>query len=55
LLADVKANKVFLRDGVIIWQCQNCGHLHKGKTAPDKCPVCEHPQAYFQELPKKNY
>jgi rubrerythrin len=54
-LADVKAATVFKRPKEIIWQCQNCGHLHKGKASPMLCPVCAHPQAYFQELPKKNY
>ena len=55
LLKDVKANIVFKRSSEILWQCQNCGHLHKSKSAPSLCPVCAHPQAYFQELPKKNY
>jgi rubrerythrin len=54
-LEDVKLNKVFKRNTEIVWQCQNCGHLHKGKTAPLVCPVCSHPQSYFQENPKKNY
>lgn len=55
LLADVKSKTVFKRSTNIIWQCQNCGHQHTGKTPPQICPVCEHPQSYFQELPKKNY
>ncbi|MDR2369390.1 MAG: rubrerythrin family protein [Mycoplasmataceae bacterium] len=55
LLEDVKSNKVFKRPKSITWQCQNCGHHHDGTTAPMVCPVCAHPQAYFQELPKKNY
>ena len=45
---------VFSRDGDMVWQCANCGHIHKGKHAPGMCPVCEHPQAYFQEV-AKNY
>lgn len=55
LLKSVKAKNVFKRSVNVIWQCQNCGHLHSGKTSPHLCPVCSHPQAYFQELPKKNY
>jgi rubrerythrin len=55
LLKDVKEGSVFKRSSEIIWQCQNCGHQHKGKTPPTLCPVCNHPRSYFQELPKKNY
>jgi rubrerythrin len=55
LLKDVKEGSVFKRSSEIIWQCQNCGHQHKGKTPPTLCPVCSHPRSYFQELPKKNY
>ncbi|MDR1991618.1 MAG: rubrerythrin family protein [Mycoplasmataceae bacterium] len=55
LLADVKSKNVFKRTKAITWQCQNCGHHHVGLIAPMVCPVCAHPQAYFQELPKKNY
>ncbi len=54
LLENIKAGKVFEKDGEIVWQCANCGHLHKGTTAPDICPVCAHPQAYFHEQ-AKNY
>ena len=54
LLARVEANKVFERDEEIEWQCRNCGYVHKGKTAPQSCPACAHPQAYF-EPKKENY
>lgn len=49
LLANVENNQVFEReDEQTVWICNNCGHLHTGRTAPKVCPVCEHPQAYFQ-------
>ena len=54
LLANVEGGLVFSRDGDMIWQCANCGHIHVGKQAPGRCPVCEHPQAYFQLL-AQNY
>ena len=54
LLANVEGGLVFSRDGDMIWQCSNCGHIHVGKEAPGVCPVCAHPQAYF-ELLAKNY
>lgn len=54
LLANLKEKKVFSRDGDAIWVCRNCGHIVIGKSAPDVCPVCNHPQAYF-ELQAKNY
>ena len=54
LLENVKGGVVFSRDGDVIWQCTNCGHLHIGKKAPEMCPVCAHPQAYFQIKPE-NY
>jgi rubrerythrin len=50
LLANIENGFVFSRDGNTIWQCSNCGHIHIGKIAPDVCPVCGHPQAYFQVL-----
>lgn len=52
LLERVKAEKVFEREDAIEWQCRNCGYVHTGKKAPEKCPACVHPQAYFE--PKKN-
>ena len=54
LLSNVKEGIVFSRDGEQIWQCANCGHIVVGKKAPEVCPVCSHPQSYFQIL-AKNY
>ena len=48
LLANVKGNLVFSKEGDAVWQCSNCGHIVVGKNAPDVCPICAHPQAYFQ-------
>ena len=47
LLANIKDGIVFSRDNDMIWQCSNCGHIVVGKKAPEVCPVCDHPQAYF--------
>ncbi len=41
---------MFQREGVKVWKCLNCGHIHVGETAPKVCPVCNHPQSYFEEL-----
>ena len=54
LLNNVENGLVFSKDGEMIWKCRNCGHIHVGKAAPKICPVCAHPQAYF-ELLGKNY
>ncbi|WFR58434.1 rubrerythrin family protein [Anaerocolumna sp. AGMB13025] len=54
LLANIEGGLVFSKDGDTIWQCSNCGHIHIGNKAPEKCPVCDHPQAYFRVL-AKNY
>ena len=54
LLANIDGGIVFSRDGDAVWECRNCGHIHIGKTAPEVCPVCAHPKAYFQ-LRKENY
>ena len=54
LLANVKNEKVFKKDEKIIWQCRNCGYVCESPQAPQVCPVCAHPQAYFEQL-KKNY
>ena len=54
LLANVEGGLVFSRDGDCIWECGNCGHLHIGKDAPELCPVCAHPKAYFR-LRATNY
>lgn len=54
LLANVKGDLVYSKDGDCVWQCMNCGHICVGKKAPAVCPVCEHPQAYFKLL-NENY
>ncbi len=54
LLANVEGGLVFSREGEMIWQCGNCGHICVGKSAPNVCPVCDHPQAYFQ-IKAENY
>ena len=54
LLANINDGIVFSRDGDSIWQCSNCGHIVIGQKAPDICPVCDHPQSYFQ-LKAENY
>ncbi len=54
LLKNIEDQVVFSRDEECIWQCRNCGHIVIGKKAPDECPVCNHPQAYF-ELKAQNY
>ena len=45
----VEKGEVFNREGVKVWKCLNCGHLHVGPEAPKMCPVCAHPQSYFEE------
>lgn len=54
LLNNVENDLVFSKDGDAIWQCANCGHIVIGKKAPEICPVCAHPKAFFQ-LQAKNY
>jgi len=54
LLANVKEGLVFSREEDMIWQCSNCGHIVVGKKAPELCPVCVHPQSYFQ-IKAENY
>lgn len=54
LLANIKDNLVFAKDEVVTWQCSNCGHIHVGKDAALVCPVCAHPQSYF-EIKANNY
>ena len=54
LLKNVEDEIVFSRDGDKIWQCSNCGHIVVGKQAPEMCPVCAHPKAYF-EIKAENY
>ena len=54
LLANIEGGLVFSRDGDMIWQCSNCGHIVVGRQAPEVCPVCAHPKAYFQ-IKAENY
>lgn len=54
LLKNVEAQEVFKKSKVKVWECRNCGHIVIGTEAPDVCPVCNHPQAYF-EIRKDNY
>ncbi|MBF7096398.1 rubrerythrin [Alkalibacter mobilis] len=54
LLANIKSNTVFNKPEEQVWVCRNCGHVHTGSSAPDECPVCDHPQAHF-ELRCTNY
>ena len=54
LLKNIRDKKVFSKDGDVIWQCANCGHIVIGKQAPEECPVCNHPQSYFQ-VKAENY
>ena len=54
LLLNVEQDKVFKRDENVIWQCSNCGHVCSSPEAPELCPVCAHPKAYFQMI-AKNY
>ena len=54
LLKNIEDEVVFSREGDVIWQCSNCGHIVIGKKAPEVCPVCDHPQSYFQ-IKAENY
>ena len=54
LLKNIEEGKVFVKDDVIVWKCRNCGHIHVAKNAPAICPVCAHPQSYF-EVRATNY
>jgi rubrerythrin len=54
LLSNIEGSLVFSRDGDQVWQCSNCGHIVVGKKAPELCPVCKHPKAYFQ-IRAQNY
>ena len=54
LLRNVEMDEVFAKSEVKVWECRNCGHIVVGMTAPDICPVCSHPQSYF-ELREENY
>ena len=50
LLKNIEEGKVFKKDASIKWRCRNCGYIHEGEGAPEKCPACDHPQAYFEVL-----
>ncbi len=54
LLSNVEMQKVFEKSDMTMWECRNCGHLVMGKKAPGACPVCAHPQSFF-EVRKENY
>ena len=54
LLKNIQDDVVFSRDGDVIWECSNCGHIVIGKKAPEVCPVCNHPKSYFQ-IKAQNY
>ena len=54
LLANIEGDCVFSKDGDVIWECVNCGHIVIGKKAPEVCPVCQHPQSYFM-VKAENY
>ena len=54
LLENIREGIVFSRDGDRMWLCRNCGHIHFGKKAPEICPVCNHPQSFF-EINPENY
>ncbi len=54
LYDNLDSGRVFKREGKIIWKCRNCGYLHEGDSAPEKCPACLHPQSYFQ-IKEENY
>lgn len=54
LAANIENGKVFKKDEKVLWKCGNCGYVHEGTEAPEKCPACVHPQAFF-ELFVENY
>jgi rubrerythrin len=54
LAANIERERVFKRDQKVVWRCRNCGYLHEGPEAPDSCPACAHPKAYY-ELLGENY
>ena len=54
LLKNINDGKVFKKDASIKWHCRNCGYVFEGKEVPDKCPICQHPKAYFEVL-AENY
>jgi rubrerythrin len=54
LLENLKEGRVFKKEQDMEWKCRNCGHIHSGTQAPEKCPTCAHPQAFF-EIRAENY
>ena len=54
LIKNLENNEVFAKAETMVWECKNCGHIHIGTDAPKVCPVCNHPQAYF-EVKAENY
>ncbi|HID73637.1 MAG TPA: rubrerythrin family protein [Thermoplasmata archaeon] len=54
LIENIEKGRVFQREGTVLWKCRNCGYIHEGPAAPEICPACRHPQAYF-ELFVPNY
>ena len=54
LLNNIETQQVFKKAGIVMWECRNCGHLVISEEAPKVCPVCAHPQAFF-EVRKENY
>jgi rubrerythrin len=54
LLENLENDRVFIKEEEKLWMCRNCGYIHSGASAPEKCPACLHPKAYF-ELKKENY
>ena len=54
LIANIEEGKVFVREDQQLWHCRNCGHIHSGAEAPGVCPVCVHPQSFFQ-IKAENY
>lgn len=50
LAANIDNDRVFKRDKKVVWRCRNCGYLHEGEEAPDMCPACSHPKAYYEML-----
>ncbi len=53
LIKAIEEGKVFKRDGQIVWRCRNCGYLHEGAEAPEKCPACDHPRDHYEEYVEK--
>jgi len=50
LAANIDTGTVFKKDSSVVWRCRNCGYLHEGQDAPEMCPACAHPQAYYEIL-----